>query len=75
MSSLLAHTNVAWNKLPHISGTRLSSIEEESLVRSSVAFLVDLAEFELSSVVKELLVSLAILNKVRRETSSSLPTF
>jgi hypothetical protein len=52
------------NRLPCNSGGRLSSLEEEELIRSSVANLVIHSEFQLVVVVKELLAVLESLNKV-----------
>ncbi|PWN42984.1 hypothetical protein IE81DRAFT_366164 [Ceraceosorus guamensis] len=51
------------NRLPYNSGWRLASLEEEQLVRSCVANLVDLSQYQLASVVKELLAVLENLNK------------
>ena len=51
-------------QLPYNSGWRLSSLENEELVRSCVANLVELSKHQLAGVVKELLGVLENLNKV-----------
>lgn len=51
-------------RLPCNSGGRLSSLEEEELVRSCVANLVYHSEYQLAIVTKELLSVLEVLNKV-----------
>ncbi|UZJ51578.1 hypothetical protein CBS101457_000898 [Exobasidium rhododendri] len=56
-------------RLPCNSGGRLSSLEEEELVRSSVANLVIHSEFQLVVVVKELLSVLDTLNKQTSQTT------
>lgn len=51
-------------QLPYNSGWRLSSLEEEDLVRSCVANLVGLSRFQMATVLKEITAALETLNRV-----------
>ncbi|PWN51037.1 hypothetical protein IE53DRAFT_314631 [Violaceomyces palustris] len=59
------------NRLPCNSGWRMSLLEGDELVRSSVANLVGLSRFQLPGVVRELLAALENLNKVSSAQQSS----
>lgn len=52
-------------RLPFNSGTRLTFLEEDDLVRSCVANLVTVSRTQLPTVAKELMTAMETLNRVR----------
>ena len=51
-------------QLPSNSGWRLTTLENDDMVRTSVANLISLSEHQISIVIKELLLHLELLNRV-----------